>query len=82
MIFAMVPLLHDAVVQLVGLHLCWLVFAARQQTSPQKWQSNRHCLEAVAVGFWKLMTVGVLVFRRWWHLEAGGGRNATITWLG
>jgi len=36
MIFAMVPLLHDAVVQLVGLHLCWLVFVARQQTPPQK----------------------------------------------
>ena len=57
MLFAMVPLLHDAVVQLVGLHLCWLVFTARQDANAKKQQSNRHHPEAG--GIWRLVVAGM-----------------------
>jgi len=52
-LFAMVPLLHDAVVQLVGLHLCWLVFMARQQMPMQKNNNQTGIIQKlVASGGW------------------------------
>ncbi len=51
----------------------FFVFVARQQMPPlKKQQSNMYHLEAVAVGFWKLVVVSVrkvVASRCWWRWE-------------